>query len=286
MNLEINVNDYLLAWYLLYGASLSKEIDKFKRLLYTKYKKEYNFCYKDRSEIIKYGKDFIPDNDILYNAVLSSNLFKSLKKETIRHKNNIVKLWESNSDEINGYVNKILRIPFPKVIMVYIVHPRLEITEYMKDFKSLIWGSEKDKYDVLTLMLSNITTGMIINSGIDYSNNKETVNSIIELAIINEIGDNLSNKSSYELGNPAYKIIKRQIYPFWLMYLGFVDKNDLLNKMINDKIGFDLEKYPIDANLKKMNINTFTEYCIRNSRNILKLNNIMRIEREEEVEIL
>ena len=63
------VNDYLLAWYLLYGASLSKEIDRFKRSLYTKYTKEYNFCYKDRSEIIKYGKDFIPDNDILYNEI-------------------------------------------------------------------------------------------------------------------------------------------------------------------------------------------------------------------------
>ena len=84
VNLEIMVNDYLLAWYILYGASLSKEIDKFKRNLFTKYKKEYNFCYKDRGEILKYGKDFIPDNDILYNAVLTSNLFKSLKKETIR----------------------------------------------------------------------------------------------------------------------------------------------------------------------------------------------------------
>ena len=53
MNIEIMVNDYLLAWYLLYGASLSKEIDRFKRSLYTKYTKEYNFCYKDRFEIIK-----------------------------------------------------------------------------------------------------------------------------------------------------------------------------------------------------------------------------------------
>ena len=286
MNLDISVNDYLLAWYLLYGASLSHEIDKFKKVLYTKYKKEYNFCYKDRSEIIKYGKDFIPDNDILYNAVLTSNLFKSLKKETIKHKNNIVKLWESNKNEINDYTSRILRIPFPKMIMVYIIHPRFEITEYMRDFKGLIWGSEKDKYDVLTLMLSNVTKGMILNSDIDYNNNKEIINSIIELAIINEIGDKLSKHSSYELGNPSLKIIKRQIYPYWLMYLGYIDKNDLLNKMINDKIGFDLEKYPINSNLKKMDINTFIEYCIKNSRNILKLNNIMRIEKEEEVEIL
>ena len=102
MNLVIDVNDYLLAWYLLYGASLSREIDKFKRTLYTKYKKEYNYCYKDRSEIIKYGHDFIPDNDILYNAVISSTLFKSLKKETIKHKNNIVKLWDNNKDFYNS----------------------------------------------------------------------------------------------------------------------------------------------------------------------------------------
>ena len=286
MNLEINVNDYLLAWYLLYGASLSQEIDKFKRTLYTKYKKEYNFCYKDRSEIIKYGKDFIPDNDILYNAVLTSNLFKSLKKETVKHKNNIVKLWESNQSEISEYVTNILRIPFPKIIMVYVIHPRFEITEYIRDFKSLVWGSEKDKYDVLTLILSNITRGLSISSGIDYYNNKEIVNAIIELSIINEIGDNISKHASYDLGNPTLKIIKRQIYPFWLMYLGYVNKSDLLNKMINDKIGFDLEKYPIDPNLRKLNINSFMEYCIKNSRNILKLNNIMQIEKEEEVETL
>ena len=96
MNIEIEVNDYLLAWYLLYGASLSKEIDRFKRSLYTKYKKEYNFCYKDRSEIIKYGKDFIPDNDILYNSVLESGLFRSLKKEAQQNKMHIEKLLESN----------------------------------------------------------------------------------------------------------------------------------------------------------------------------------------------
>jgi len=285
MNLEINVNDYLLAWYLLYGASLSREIDKFKRTLYAKYKKEYNFCYKDRSEIIKYGKDFIPDNDILYNTVLTSNLFKSLKKETIKHKNYIQKLWESNEGEINNYLKDLLRIPFPKVINVYVVHPRLEIGEYLKEAKSLVWGSEKDKYDVLIMMLTNITRGLLKESDIDYANNREIVDSVIELAITNEIGKRITKKDGYELGNPILKLIKRQLYPFWLMYLGYVEKETLLNKMIEDKIGFDLDKYPIDKNIKKLNIKTFTEYCIKNSKNILKLNNIMKIE-EDEVEIL
>ena len=285
MNLDINVNDYLLAWYLLYGASLSKEIDKFKRTLYAKYKKEYNFCYKDRSEIIKYGKDFIPDNDILYNAVLTSNLFKSLKKETIKHRNNIIKLWENSCTEINEHIKDILRIPYPEVINVYIIHPRLEINEYQDEFHSLVWGSDKDKYDVLTLILTIVTRGILKNS-LDYQNNKEIVNSVLELSIINEIGKKISKNSTYELGDPTLKLIKRQIYPFWLMYLGYNDKETILNKMIDDRIGFDLEKYPLDKSIKKLNIKSFIEYCIKNSRNILKLNNIMKIEQEEEIEIL
>ena len=285
MNLDINVNDYLLAWYLLYGASLSKEIDKFKRALYVKYKKEYNYCYKDRSEIVKYGKDFIPDNDLLYNAVFTSNLFKLLKKETIKHKNNIIKLWESNSEEINQYISEVLRINYPKIINVYIIHPRLEIGEYSYEFSSLVWGSEKDKYDVLTMILTIITRGLLKNS-LDYQNNKEIINSVLELSIINEIGKKKSKNPTYELGDPTLKLIKRQIYPFWLMYLKKKEKETILNKMIEDRIGFDIEKYPLDRNIRKLNIQTFAEYCIKNSKNILRLNNIMRLEQDDQIEIL
>ena len=286
MNLSVVVNDYLLAWYILYGASLSKEIDKFKKNLYTKYKKEYNFCYKDRSEIIKYGKDYIPDNDILYNAVLTSSLFKSLKRETIKHRNNIEKMWESNSDLINEEITRVIRFSLPREITVYVIHPRFEITDYLRDVNSLVWGSEKDKYDVLTIFLSLITKGLLIKNNENFVNNKEILNSIVELSIVNEIGKSISKNFNYDLGNPVLKIIKRQIYPFWLMYLGFTDKERILNKMIDDKIGFDLEKYPLDRSLKKMNLIAFTEYCIKNSKNILKLNNIMKIEKEEEIEVL
>ena len=96
MNFNVQVNDYLLAWYLLYGASLSQELEKFKQKLYTKYKNEYNLCYKDKKEIIKYGKNFIPDNDLLYNIIIESPLFKSLKKETQRYKIIIEELWIKN----------------------------------------------------------------------------------------------------------------------------------------------------------------------------------------------
>ena len=286
MNLSVMVNDYLLAWYILYGASLSKEIDRFKKNLYTKYKKEYNLCYKDRTEIIKYGKDYIPDNDILYNAVLTSSLFRSLKRETMKHRNNIEKMWESNSELINKEITRVIRFSLPQEITVYVIHPRFEITEYLRDVNSLVWGSEKDKYDVLTIFLSLITKGLLIKSNDNFTNNKEILNSIVELSVVNEIGKSISKNFNYDLGNPVLKIIKRQIYPFWLMYLGYTDKERILNKMIDDKVGFDLEKYPLDRSLKKMNLIVFTEYCIKNSRNILKLSNIMKIEKEEEIEVL
>ena len=287
MNIEIMINDYLLAWYLLYGASLSKEIDRFKKTLYTKYKKEYNFCYKDRGEIIKYGKDFIPDNDILYNSVMESGLFKSLKKEAMYHKMHIQKLWETNQKGINKYIDEVLRITFPKKITLYIIHPRLEIIEYISDFNSVIWGSDKDKYDALTVMLMTITKGIVKKRQNEILKNySEILDSILELSIINEIGKRISKSYNYELGNPVLKLIKRQIYPFWLMYLGYTEKETILNKMIDDRVGFDLDKYPIDKNMKKLNLSQFIDFCAKNSLNILKLNNIMRIEQEEEIEII
>ena len=274
LNIEIQVNDYLLAWYLLYGASLSKEIDKFKKSLYLKYKKEYSFCYKDRLEIVKYGKDYIPDNDALYNAVFESELFTSLKKETNRHRVHITKLWDTNKEEFNNYIKDVLRIPFPKKINLYIIHPRLELIEYISDCNGIIWGSDKDKYDALTVMLLTITKG-VMKLNHDY---EEICKSILELSIINEIGERISHSHTYDLGDPILKVVKRQIYPFWLMYLGYNEKETILNKMIEDKVGFDLDKYPLDKNMKKLNLQQFMDFCVKNSKHILKLGKIMKIE--------
>ena len=277
MNIEVVVNDYLLAWYLLYGASISKEIDKFKKTLYTKYRKEYNLCYKDRNEIIKYGKDFIPDNDIIYNAVLESSLYKSLKKEALRHRTHIEKIMNQSSSEVDDYVNGILKFPFPKTVYFYIVHPRLEVTEYVKDYYTLIWGSEKDKYDVLTVMLLSITKSLLYQEHNDSIYN-ELLKAVLELSIVNEIGDRMGNKNAYVLGDPNLSLIKMQLYPYWLMYLGYTDKEDILNRMIKDRVAFDITKYEIDKSLKKFSLNKFLEYCYDNRNEILNLQNIKVIQ--------
>ena len=283
MNLEFYVNEYLLAWYLLYSASLSKEIDKFRKNLWSKYKKEYNFCYKDKQEIIKYGHDFIPDNDVLYNEIFESDLYISLKKETQKHKNHLVKLFNGDMKVLKKCVKDVLKLDLSVTYSIFVIHPRMECIEYSNQFNAIIWGSDKDKYDALTILILTIVRGIYENFNNEY---KEVVNAIIELAVINEIGKQLTKTETYELGDKTLKIIKRQIYPFWIMYLGNDTKESLINKMIEDKIAFDMERYPIDKNMKKMNLTEFINFCIKNNRHILKLGNVLKIESEEEIEVI
>ena len=283
MNLEFYVNDYLLAWYLLYSASLSKEIDKLRKSLWSKYKKEYNFCYKDKQEIIKYGKDFIPDNDTIYNEVFESEVFKSLKKESNKHKMHLTRLFENNSKVVKKCCMEVLKLELKETYPVYVIHPRMECIEYNKATASLIWGSDKDKYDAITILILTIVKGIYENYNNDY---KEIIDSIIELAVINEISKQLTSTITYDIGNPTLKIIKRQIYPFWLMYLGNDTKEDMLNRMIEDKIAFDIDYYPIDKNMKKMNLTKFIDFCIKNNKHILKLGNVLKIEQEDEIEVI
>ena len=70
---------------------------------------------------------------------------------------------------------------------------------------------------LLTILILTIVRGIYENFNNEY---KEVVNAIIELAVINEIGKQLTKTETYELGDKTLRIIKRQIYPFWLMYLG------------------------------------------------------------------
>lgn len=283
MNLNFSVNEYLLAWYLLYSASLSKEIDKFRKNLWNKYKKEYNFCYKDKEEIIKYGKDFIPDNDILYNEIFESDLYISLKKETEKHKMHLEKLVFNDNKLITKATLSVLKMKLCDEYPIYVVHPRMEIIEYSKKNNSIIWGSDKDKYDFLIILILTIVKGLFEDK---YEDFKEIKNAIIELAVLNEINNQISNVNTYNQGDKVLKIIKRQIYPFWLMYLGYDTKEDLLNRMIEDKIAFDASKYPIDKNMKKMSLDEFINFCIKNNKHILKLGNVIQIEKEEEIEVI
>ena len=54
---------------------------------------------------------------------------------------------------------------------------------------------------------------------------EEYIKAIIELAVLNEYATRLYKKSCYISGKESLLVLKRYLYPYWLMYLG-VKKED------------------------------------------------------------
>lgn len=52
------------------------------------------------------------------------------------------------------------------------------------------------------------------------------------------------------------------------------DKPAMLNYMMRDKIVFDVDKYTIEKELAKVDLYRFIDFCIKNQRFILKINEL------------
>ena len=91
--------------------------------------------------------------------------------------------------------------------------------------------------------------------------------------MLNEFPTRITGRSYYLTGDPTLNYLKRQIYPYWLMYLG-ADKEEMMNFMMRDKIAFDIEKYPYETELKKKDILGFIDFCIRNQKYIVKIHEL------------
>ncbi len=283
MNLKFTVNEYLLVWYLLYGASLSDEVHKFKKKLWKNYRDIYNQCYKDKDEILKYDKDYIPDNDLLYNLVFESEIYQKLKKEVDRHRLQLMKIWDENKKKFNEVLKELLRFNLGDCQSIFVLHPYMEIIEYNNFNNSVIWGSDKDKYAFLNKIIFVIMRGMLS----DYKKeDSDIIESIIELVVLNEINTKFCSKSAYYIGRPNLKLIKRQIYPYFLMYLGVDSEEKLLSYMMRDKIIFEVDKYPIDKSLARMTLCDFIDFCIKNKKYIIKISNMVKAESQEIIEII
>ena len=76
--------------------------------------------------------------------------------------------------------------------------------------------------------------------------------------------------------------LKRLLYPYWLMYLD-VPKDKLSSRMMRDKISFEVENYAYEKELKKMNIEEFIDFCIRNKKYIIRQKKESVIQEDEEL---
>lgn len=273
MRLNFLTNDYLLTWNLLFGASFSEPVHTFKQKLYLTYKNKYNKLFKDKEEMLQDIKNFIPDDDTLYNLVFDSNLFGKVKQDTEKHRLELLKVWDQHNKQINKNIKEILKFPLKDNYNIVVLNPDMDSILTTKGCNNIAWGMRKDLDDTL-YALTNIIHSIVKNEITDYDKNyKEIVEVILELSIQNELYTRISNNSTYLDGNPTLTFLKRQIYPYWLMYLG-CEKEDFPRYMMRDGIVFEIDRYIVDKNIKNMNLLEFIEFCIRNQKRIIRINNL------------
>ena len=263
MNAKFILNDYALIWNLLFQSSYSDTIYALKQKLWNTYKVEYNETFKDKNLIMKDPKNFIPNDDTIYNNVLEERGYEKIKKQTEKYRREIMKVWDKNKKETDNLYNNIIRKEMPEYTF-FVVNKELNIINHPQE-GSLVIGKKIDDHNPTSILLE--MNMIILNNNIKKYKAEEAVymKAILELAVLNEYATNLTKKSCYISGDNNLITLKRSLYPYWLMYLG-VPKDKFLSYMMRDKISFDVKKYPYEKELKKMNIEEFIDFCIRNKR--------------------
>ena len=276
MNLKFVVNDYVLIWNLLFQASINERVHKLKQKLWINYKKEYNNTYRDKELILKDAKNFIPNDDTIYNIVLETKEYEKIKKDTEKYRNEVLKIWDNNKKEATKILKAITRLEL-KPYQILVVSEQLDIidTTTVKDAKinTVVLGKKVTSDTTIKLLVElvfQILKQELKEYKVEY---KEIVDAAIELAVLNEFPTRLTGRSHYLTGDPTLNFLKRQIYPYWLMYLG-ADKEDMLSFMMRDKIAFDGDKYAYEKELKKKDLVEFIDFCIRNQKYIVKINEL------------
>ncbi len=273
MNLNFVLNDYVLIWNLLFSASISSDIQAFKQKLWKNYRHSYNDLYKEEEHILKEPKNYIPDDDTIFDMVRTSDIYKEIREETEKYRLELLHTWDKIKKDLNKNLKEILRFDI-KLYHVLVVDKKLDVIG-MKIPKSrrvntITWGNRADS-DNYTLAIINIIEHIVRKELATYkSEYKDIVDAIIELAIDNELTSRALNKSVYLRGDSSLKYLKRQLYPYFLMYLGY-SKEEILNRMMEDKIIFELDKYTFERGLATVDLKTFINFCIKNQKHILKI---------------
>jgi hypothetical protein len=185
----------------------------------------------------------------------------------------LLRIWDQNKRTINDHLKAILKFPLKDDYNIIVLHPVMDTVLMEKGSINIGWGNRRDLVDpsfTLTNIVYNIVKSELSGVKKDY---KEIIDVVLELAIQNELYTRLSGKSSYLNGDSTLVYLKRQIYPYWLMYLG-CDKDDFPRYMMRDGIVFEIDKYLVEKDLKKLNLYQFIEFCIRNQKKIIRINKL------------
>ena len=276
MNLKFVVNDYVLIWNLLFQASITESIHKLKQKIWINYKEEYNKTFKDNSLILKDPKNFIPNDDTIYNIVLESKDYEKIKKQTEKFRVKLLQKWDENKKVAVKELKDILRFDI-RLYHILVVSDQLDTmdTSIVKGSRvnTIVWGKKIEDNNP-TSNIIKLVYQIVMKELKEYQKEyQDIVKAIVELAILNEFATRITGLTHYLTGDSTLKYLKRQIYPYWLMYLG-VEKEKMMDYMMRDKIGFDIANYTYERQLKKIDLYAFIDFCIRNQKHIVKIDEL------------
>ena len=276
MNLNFVLNDYVLIWNLLFSASISSNIQDFKQKLWKNYRHSYNDLFKEEEHILKDPKNYIPDDDTIFDMVRGSDIYKEIREETEKYRLDLLHTWDKLKKDLSTNLKDILRFDI-KLYHVLVVDKKLDVIGMnipkSRRVNTITWGNRIDSENY-TLAIINIIEHILRKELSSYQvEYKDIVNAIIELAIDNELASRTLKRSVYLRGDKSLKYLKCQIYPYFLMYLGY-SKEEILNRMMEDKIIFELDKYTFERGLATVDLKTFIDFCIKNQRHILKISEL------------
>ncbi len=279
MKLSFSINKYLLMWYLLYQTSINEEIHKIKQKLWTNHKKQYSELYGEKDTILNELDNYIPDDDVVFNLFENSDIYKRTRTETNRYRLSLLEIWDLNRKSYLKDLGNILKKDIIDDYHMLVVHPNLNIIEVNNNV--IIVGKKitnRDKDNFLTYLFYKILKQKF--NDLKYED-RDIINVILELITVNELYTRATSESKYNYGKKEYNDMKKQIYPYWLMYLG-VKEDKLDSYMIRDNMFFNKTDYKFDEVMEDMDIYDFIGYCIRHKRKIFNVKPVT----VEELEII
>ena len=156
-----------------------------------------------------------------------------------------------------------------------VINPKIDVVEFIKSNpkKNISWGKKDTENNLLEALIHILYTILKYEIGDFQKENSEIVTAILDLAITNELYTRISGVSKYSLGYKKLRLLRRQLYPYWLMYLG-CDKEELVTYMMRDQIAFDIDKYTIEKGLRKVDLYGFIDFCCKNQKYIIRLDDL------------
>lgn len=218
MNLKFILNEYILIWNLLFKKSLSKELNKCKQKIWVNYKNAYNALQNEEINILEDPKNYIPDDDTIYNLVREDEVYIELYKHTEKYKMELSMIFDTYFKKIIREFKNIVKIDTLEYD-VFLVDPRLNLVDYIENDENNIicYGKGCASIDTIMDIIYTIMKKEVFYRLDGEIRNEKIVDAALDLAINNELRMRLTD-DDYLL-DTSFGKLKPKIYPYFLDYL-------------------------------------------------------------------